>query len=262
MSEDTHRLAREQFGRTAARFAASAAAERLSQVQSLVQLVGPTSADRVLDVACGPGRLLAVFAPYVRYAVGVDLTPEMLMLARGRRLETQSGPIGLVLGEGERLPFRDEAFTVVTTTLAIHHYAEPLRVLEEMVRVCRPGEKIAISDTVGSPDDDKRALQNEIERVRDPSHVEILSVAGLERLVASLGLAIIGQAAGTNVREFGEWCRIADTPPDVVPRLREMLLATQPGDRAGMQPSLVGNEVTFQHGWTTMVCRRPGGAAP
>lgn len=262
MSEDTHRLTREQFARTAARFATSAAAERLSQVQSLVQLVGPTSADRLLDVACGPGRLLATFAPYVRYAVGVDLTPEMLMLARGRRAETQRRAIGLVLGEGERLPFRDEAFTVVTTTLAIHHYGDPFRVLQEMVRVCEPGKKIAISDTVGSPDDDKRALQNEIERLRDPSHVAVLSVEGLERLVTSLGLVITGQAGGWNVREFGEWCRIADTPPDLVPRLREMLLATQPGDRAGMRPGLVGNEVQFQHGWATIVCRRPGGAAP
>ena len=153
MSGETHRLIRAQFGRTAARFAASAAAERLSQVQSLVQLVEPSSADLLLDVACGPGRLLATVAPYVRFAVGVDLTPEMLMVARGRRREQPSCAIGLVLGEGERLPFRDEAFTVVTTTLAIHHYVDPFRVLQEMVRVCKPGKKIAISDTVGSPDE-------------------------------------------------------------------------------------------------------------
>ncbi len=262
MSADAHRVNREQFGRTAARFAASAATQTLSHVESLLPLVEPSSADRLLDVACGPGRLLATFAPYVGLAVGVDLTPEMLMVARGQRPATYHCPIGLVLGQGERLPFRDETVTVVTTTLAIHHYADPCLVLQEMVRVCRPGGRIAISDLVGSPDDEKRALQNEIERLRDPSHVEVLSVEGLERLLTSLGLVITGRAGGSNVRELREWCRVAGTSPEVLPRLREMLLATQPGDRAGMGPGLVGNDVSFRHEWAAVVSRRPGSAAP
>lgn len=256
MSADARRVNREQFGRTAARFAASAAVDRLSQVESLVHLIEPSSLDLLLDVACGPGRLLANFARFVRLAVGVDLTPEMLAVARSRHPEQHGRPIRLVLGEGERLPFLDETFTVVTTTLAIHHYADPPRVLRQMVRVCQPGGKIAISDTVGSPDDSKRALQNQIERLRDPSHVELLSGDRLDRLLTSLGLVITGRAGGSNVREFEEWCRIADTPPDMIARVREMLLATQPGDRAGMDPSVVGNEVKFRHEWATIVCRR------
>jgi SAM-dependent methyltransferase len=262
MSGEAHRVNRDQFGRTAARFAASAATETLSHVESLVQLVEPSSADLLLDVACGPGRLLVTFALYVGLAVGVDLTPEMLMVARTQRPEKHGCPISFVLGEGERLPFRDETFTVVTTTLAVHHYADPFRVLQEMTRVCRPGGRIAISDMVGSPDDAKRSLQNEIERLRDPSHVEVLSVEGLERLLASLDLVITRRAGGSNVRELREWCRVAGAPPEVIPRLREMLLASQPGDRAGMGPGLVGDEVKFRHEWTTIVCRRTGGAAP
>jgi SAM-dependent methyltransferase len=262
VSAGAHRVNREQFGRTAARFAASAAAGALSDVESLLRLVGPSSSDRLLDVACGPGRLLASFSRYVGLAVGVDLTPEMLAVARDQRPAPPRCPVGLVLGQGERLPFRDEAFSVVTTTLAIHHYADPGQVLREMVRVCRPGGKIAIADMVGSPDGEKRARQNEIERLRDPSHVELLSADGLERLLTSSRLVITGRAGGSNVRELGEWCWVAGTPPEVVPRVREMLLATQPGDRAGMGPSLVGHEVRFRHDWAAIVCRRGGRVGP
>jgi SAM-dependent methyltransferase len=256
VSSKSRRLNQERFSRTAELFAASAAARGLTQVESLLQLVEPSGEDLLLDVACGPGRLLAVFASRVRFAVGVDLTREMLMIARRARLEEGAHPLGLVLGEAERLPFRDGAFTLVTTTLAVHHYADPGRVVAEMERVCRSGGQIAVGDIVGAADDAKRALANEIERLRDPSHVEVLSAADLEGLLTSRGLAVTGRASGSVLRELEEWCRIAGTPPEVAPRVRAMLLDSRPGDLAGMDPVLRGQDVRFRHDWLNLVCRK------
>ena len=256
VSSTSHRLNRERFSQTAELFAANRAIERLSHLDALLHLVAPGPEDLLLDVACGPGRLLATFAPHVRMAVGLDLTLEMLRIAR--KLSVEGGhPLGLVLGEGERLPFPDRTFTLVTTTLAIHHYGEPRRVIKEMVRVCRPGGRIAVGDTVGSPDEAKRARQNEIERLRDPSHVEALSPGGLETLLTSCGLTVEGMASGTVVREFEEWCRVAGAPADVAARVRVALLDTRAGDLAGMAPALVGEELRFRHTWMNIVCRRP-----
>jgi SAM-dependent methyltransferase len=242
-----------RFGRTAEQFAASTAARRLSQVKSLLQLATPAKGDRLLDVACGPGRLLSTVAPQVGFAVGIDLTLEMLTIARKQHLGEGGRPLGLVLGEGERLPFRDGVFTVVTTTLAIHHFGDPRRVVAEMTRVCRPGGRIAVSDIVASEDGAKRALANEIERLRDPSHAETLSGAGLEELLTSRGLVVRGRASGSLTREFEEWCRVAGTPPEAAARARAMLLASQPGDLAGMAPALAGRGVTFRHDWMTLL---------
>ncbi len=253
MTSESHRLNRMRFGRTAEQFAASTAIRRLSQVESLLQLVTPVKEDRLLDVACGPGRLLASVAPHVRFAVGVDLTLEMLVIARKQRLGEGGRPLGLVLGEGERLPFGDGAFTVVTATLAIHHFGDPRRVVAEMTRVCRPGGRIAVTDIVAPADDAKRALANEIERLRDPSHAETLSGAGLEELLSSQGLVVRGRASGSLTRELEEWCRVAGTPPEAAARVRAILLASQPGDLAGMDPVLAGQEVTFRHDWMTLL---------
>jgi SAM-dependent methyltransferase len=256
VSSRSHRLNRERFSQTAELFAANRAVGRLSHMDSLLDLVAPGPEDLLLDVACGPGRLLAAFAPHVRMAVGLDLTLEMLKIAR--RLSVQ-GPhrLGLVLGEGERLPFPDETFTLVTTTLAIHHYGDPRGVIQEMVRVCRPGGRIAVGDTVGSPDEAKRARQNEIERLRDPSHVEALSPGGLETLLTSCGLTVEGMASGTVARELEEWCRVAGAPADVAARVRVLLLDTRAGDLAGMAPVLDGEELRFRHSWMNIVGRRP-----
>jgi SAM-dependent methyltransferase len=226
-------------------------------VESLLQLALPAKEDRLLDVACGPGRLLAAVAPQVRFAAGVDLTLEMLVIARRQHLGEGGRPLGLVLGEGERLPFRDGVFTMVTTTLAIHHFGDPRGVVAEMTRVCRAGGRIAVSDIVASEDGTKRALANEIERLRDPAHAETLSSAGLEELLTSRGLVVRGRASGSLTRELEEWCRVAGTPPEAAARVREMLLASQPGDLAGMAPVLAGQQITFRHDWMNLLAVKP-----
>ena len=255
MDDRIRRLNEERFARTAEAFAKSAAVGNLAEIESLVRLAAPAPTDLLLDVACGAGRLLKTFAPLVRMAIGTDLTMEMLRLAR-QAGSGRAGRFVLVRAEGSRLPFRDETFTLVATTLAIHHFGDPRQVLGEMARVCRPGGKIAVGDIVGASDEAKRARQNEIERLRDPAHVAVYSPGALEALLTSCGFAVIGRAGGKQVREFGEWCRVAATPPDVASLVRERLLQTIAGDEAGMQPTLVGDELRFHHHWLNLVAVR------
>ncbi len=257
MSSKSQRLNQERFGQTAEQFATSSVIQKSSQVDSLLDVAVPSREDLLLDVACGPGRLLATFAPRVRWAVGVDLTPEMLGLARRQPIGGGARPLGLARGEAERLPFCDGAFTLVTTTLAIHHFGDPRRVVAEMVRVCRRGGRIGVGDLVGPSDDAKRALANAIERLRDPSHVEVLSPDGLEGLLTSFGLVVTGRTSGSLARELEEWCRVAGTPTEVVQRVRAMLLESQAGDLAGMDPVLVGGKLRFRHDWMNLVCQKP-----
>lgn len=255
MTVDPRRVNEARFTQTAREYAASRIPLRREQSEALLRLMDPTPADRLLDVACGPGALLSVFAPHVRQVVGLDLTMAMLREARTRHRD--GGALSLVRAEAERMPFPDGAFTLVVTTWTVHHFGDPRRVIEEMVRVCRPGGTVAIEDLVGAEDDATRARQNEIERLRDPAHVELLSPRGLRSLVISAGLAPVGQADGLIDREFDDWCRIAGTPPDVARRVRGMLLRTRPGDLGEMSPVEVDGQIRFRHRWVVLVARRP-----
>ncbi|MHB8732921.1 MAG: class I SAM-dependent methyltransferase [bacterium] len=258
---DARRLNEARFTATARSYSSSPVAERRDENEALLRLAAPAPADRALDVACGPGAVLARLAPLVRQAAGVDLTAAMLEQAR-RRLrelsaETRVGAVSLVRGAAERLPFRDGVFSLAVTTYALHHFGEPRLVVREMVRVVGPGGRVIIGDLVGAGDDGARALQNEIERLRDPAHMEMQSARGIESMLAAEGLTVTGRAEGATRRELGEWLRLAHTPPDRAAQVRDRLLEMLPDDRAGMNVSLDGDTVRFVHRWGIVAARKP-----
>ena len=253
-AERARRLNEERFTASARTYSQSRVAARHDENRALLRLAAPASADRVLDVACGPGALLAALAPFVRYAVGVDLTAAMLDQARQT---TQPAAVALVRAAAEHLPFRDSALSLCVTTYALHHFGEPRAVVREMVRVVGPGGRVVIGDLVASADDRARALQNEIERLRDPAHMEMQSVRGIETLLASEGLRVFGRADGSQARELDEWLRISRTPPDRAALVRQRVMETLEGDRAGMSPVLDGETVRFLHRWVIVAARKP-----
>jgi ubiquinone/menaquinone biosynthesis C-methylase UbiE len=248
------RVNEERFTATARSYSSSAIAARQDENEVLLRLAAPTPADLALDVACGPGAVLAALAPFVHHAAGIDLTAAMLEQAR-RRLP--AGTVSLVRGAAERLPFLDGVFSFAVTTYTLHHFGEPRLVVREMARVVGAGGRVIVGDLVGDDDDRARALQNEIERLRDPAHIEMESVRGIEALLASAGLTVTGRAEGARDRELGEWLRLAHTPSGAGARVRDRLLESLPGDRAGMAPRLDGETVRFVHRWAIVAARKP-----
>ena len=84
-----------------------------------------------------------------------------------------------------KVSFKNAEFDGVVTRLAIHHFANPQRALDEMFRVLRPGGAAVIVDAVSSENWSKSKLHNAIERLRDPSHVRMLPASELDAAVSS-----------------------------------------------------------------------------
>src|SRR6185436_4818044 len=72
----------DQFTRQATPFANSAAMRDEEALRLLIEFSGAGAADTVLDVACGPGLVVAAFGKVCRHATGIDLTPAMIDKAR------------------------------------------------------------------------------------------------------------------------------------------------------------------------------------
>jgi demethylmenaquinone methyltransferase/2-methoxy-6-polyprenyl-1,4-benzoquinol methylase len=100
---------------------------------------------KALDIATGTGDLAIelVRRPEVEHAVGVDLLPEMLALARAkarsRRLDDQ---VTLIAGDALSLPFPDGVFACATAGFSLRNMPDLPRALTEMTRVVRPGGRV------------------------------------------------------------------------------------------------------------------------
>jgi SAM-dependent methyltransferase len=178
----------DQFTRQAAPFANSAAMRDEDALRLLVDFSGAGADDTVLDVACGPGLVVAAFAKTCRHATGIDLTPAMIDKAHEHAAALGLTNVDWRVGNVLPLPFPDRGFSVVVSRFAFHHFPDPLAVLREMARVCtRPG-RIVIADMAASEDPEKAAALNAMERLRDPSHTRALSLTELRELFAQAGL--------------------------------------------------------------------------
>jgi Methylase involved in ubiquinone/menaquinone biosynthesis len=102
----------------------------------------------VLEVAVGTGLNLPHYPSGVRIT-GIDVTPEMLAVARDR-----AGRLGLDVtlqeGDAQALPFADASFDTVVCTLALCGIPDDRKAIAEMKRVLRPGGRLLLLDHVGS----------------------------------------------------------------------------------------------------------------
>jgi SAM-dependent methyltransferase len=174
----------EQFTRQAASFARLPNHEAATQL--LLDMAGVGAVDEVLDVACGPGMVACAAATRARSVVGVDVTPAMLGQAQALQAKLGVANVSWQLGDASRLPFEDGRFDAVLTRYSAHHFPDPDLVFAEMLRVARPGARVAIADLVlpKAP----AAAYDRMERLRDPSHVRTLSREELRAAAIAAGL--------------------------------------------------------------------------
>src|SRR5262249_25588711 len=121
--------------------------------------------DAVLDVGCGSGLDLLLAARSVGpggRAAGIDLTPEMVQVARASAGKAGLEHATVDVGLAERLPYPDRAFDVVLANNVINNCAiGKLAVLAEIRRVLKPGGALAVADVVVErpiPDDGRAEI--------------------------------------------------------------------------------------------------------
>ena len=101
----------------------------------------------ILEIGTGRGRFLAALAPHAQRITTLDLDPEQQRTAKcfvGR--DHSRGKIRYVAHDAKHLPWPDASFDSVVSVNTFHHLPRPEVVLEEMLRVLKPGGKLAVGD--------------------------------------------------------------------------------------------------------------------
>jgi SAM-dependent methyltransferase len=112
--------------------------------RTVVDAVGVRSGETLLDVATGTGNAALEAARRGARVTGLDLTPELLPIAR-RRARQERLELALVEGDAQALPFEDHSFDRVTSVFGAMFAPDQERTAAELLRVCRPGGTVAVA---------------------------------------------------------------------------------------------------------------------
>jgi ubiquinone/menaquinone biosynthesis C-methylase UbiE len=251
--EELKALVRERFTKTADVFGDYALTHRVTEAETLARMVSANKNDRAVDLACGPGTLALRFARHVRWICGLDFTPAILQ--RARNTAGQNGlldKLTFAIGDAQCLPFANDSLDLAVTSYSLHHISDPARVISEMSRVVKKGGRVGLID-IEVPEDPKvRALNHQIEFIRDHSHAKTMTQREFESMFAAAGLRIVEIQHQRHPRTFEHWMHVAGWKPSD----REYQEA-----HALMVGSIEGNGANFQPRFEPMdVC--PPGKAP
>jgi arsenite methyltransferase len=119
--------------------------------------------ETVLDLGSGAGADVLISARRVGAtgkAIGLDMTDEMLDLARANAAEAGVGNVEFVKGYMEAIPLGDDTVDVVISNCVINLAADKATVISEAARVLRPGGRLAVSDVIADPDMDRATRED------------------------------------------------------------------------------------------------------
>jgi len=163
----------------------------------------------VLEIGVGTGLNLALYRPDVRLS-GIDLSPEMLELARARALAL-GREVRLSIGDAQALEFEDQSFDTAVFSLSLCTIPDDRRAIAEAHRVLRPGGRLVLVEHVKSSNPVVRLGQRIIDpftrwfqadhQLREPLvylHAEGFEVEDLHRS----GWGIVERLQARKVRGF------------------------------------------------------------
>lgn len=113
---------------------------------ALLKALPPERVHELLDIGTGTGRILALFARRGVRGVGIDLSREMLAVARANLARDGLAACRVQQGDMYQLPWPGAAFDAITFHQVLHFAERPAAAIAEAARVLRPGGRLLVAD--------------------------------------------------------------------------------------------------------------------
>lgn len=227
-----------------------------SYLNKIISQISPNKSMTVLDVAAGTCAVSRSFAPLANMVVCLDATAAMLKIGREKAEKSEYRNMVFVKGSAEELPFLSDSFELVISRLAFHHFSDVNTVFSEMTRVCKPGGRVVIID-MEAAENGLRDIRDEIETLRDPSHVKNLSKNELLALFREMSITVETVEITEMPTELSSWMKLTDTPNKIKEYIRELMeIELNGGAKTGFSPYHLDNKIYFNHQWVMIVGRK------
>jgi len=227
--ESAHlRLLQQRFGPAAPAYASSTIHSQGLDLDWIVEAAALSGKELVVDVATGTGFTAFALAPYAREVVGIDITMPMLEAAQRLATERQLTNVRFVQGEALALPFSSGSIDVVACRYSAHHFSQIAHVIREWVRVLVPGGKLILSDSISPEEPELDSFINELEVLRDPSHLHNYRISEWLSLLAEAGLTANVQREWSSLLDVPSWTQRMQTSPEDVERIVQRCAQASP----------------------------------
>lgn len=141
---------------------------------------------RVLEVGVGSGRIaLPLLKKNTPWLVGIDLSKEMLKLAK-EKMRHYKKNFDLILSDGERLPFTNNAFDALICISTIHYFTFPERSLTEFSRTLK-GKGVFVYGDLTLHESDNLGFMDRLEKTLSAVHVKYYKPSAMKKLLETHG---------------------------------------------------------------------------
>lgn len=219
------------FGAAAADYVTSKVHANGQDLPWLVEAAALTGTERVLDIATGGGHVAFALAPYAAEVVALDLTRPMLEVAQKEAEARQLHTIRFLEGDAQALPCEDSSFEVVACRQAAHHFPNVHQCVREWARVLKPGGKLLLVDSISPEEQDADVFLEEIEILRDPSHVRNQRISEWKLLLNETNFAVNSVREWTIFLDIPSWTQRMRTPPAAVTMIEQRMRNASPAIR-------------------------------
>jgi ubiquinone/menaquinone biosynthesis C-methylase UbiE len=216
------------FSHSAERYLISTDHQSGSDLEVIRQVASQQSPAVTVDVATGAGHALAAAGPFSKSCVAVDLTMEMLQVTREHLFGAGLANVQFIQSAADHLPLANSTASLLTCRIAPHHFPSVPGFLDEVVRVLEPEGRCVIIDSVVPEEADIDRFINEIERLRDPSHVRSHTLKQWLNLFEKTGFETISVQLFERIHPFQEWAARTGLDEDGIRALEEKFQQASP----------------------------------
>ncbi|EME73412.1 class I SAM-dependent methyltransferase [Bacillus sonorensis] len=223
--------AQKQFAKNPDRYRDEPLFSAGKDLEFMVNSVSLQGDEVLLDVGSGAGHTAIAFSPFVKHCTGVDITEEMVQTAALFAKEKNAFRVSFLQGDAEKLDFPDASFDIVTCRFAAHHFPDIRRAVAEIARVLKSGGSFILVDHYAPEDKALDQFINQLNQMRDPSHVREYSLAEWNEWFEENGLDYIEKQKWNIPIDFENWIRRGAVPEEKRPDIIAHLTGSSPACR-------------------------------